>query len=94
MRVAHGLVVKGYARPAFGGTSRRRSIMKNHQLSWWVPFSCGKSCFGQDIGDFSVLDGHAEAADVKDARFAGVNKPYNVRLFGEDDGSVRPQKLP
>ena len=40
MRVAHGLVVKGYARPAFGGTSRRRSIMKNHQLSWWVPFFC------------------------------------------------------
>ena len=39
MRVAHGLVVKGYARPAFGGTSCRRSIMKNHQLSWWVPFS-------------------------------------------------------
>ena len=39
MRVAHGLVVKGYALPAFGGTSRRRSIMKNHQLSWWVPFA-------------------------------------------------------
>ena len=50
--------------------------------------------FGQNIGDFAVLDGHAEAADVKDARFAGVNKPYNVCLFGEDDGSVRPQKLP
>ena len=32
------ILVKGYARPAFGGTSRRRSIMKNHQLSWWVPF--------------------------------------------------------
>ena len=46
------------------------------------------------VRDFSVLDGHAETADVKDARFAGVNKPYNVRLFGEDDGSVRPQKLP
>ena len=38
VRVAHKLVVKGYARPAFGGTSRRRSIMKNHQLSWWVTF--------------------------------------------------------
>ena len=38
VRVAHELVVKGYARPAFGGTSRRRSIMKNHQLSWWVTF--------------------------------------------------------
>ena len=36
--MAHGLVVKGCARPAFGGTSRRRSIMKNHQLSWWVTF--------------------------------------------------------
>ena len=31
--------VKGCARPAFGGTSRRRSNMKNHQLSWWVTFS-------------------------------------------------------
>ena len=38
MRVAHELVVKGYARPAFGGTSRRRSIMKTHQLSRWVTF--------------------------------------------------------
>ncbi len=38
VRVAHELVVKGYARPAFGGTSRRRSIMKTHQLSWWVTF--------------------------------------------------------
>ena len=33
VRVALGLVNKGYARPAFGDTSRRRSIMKDHRLS-------------------------------------------------------------
>ena len=32
-RVALGLENKGYARPAFGGTSRRRSIKKAHRLS-------------------------------------------------------------
>ena len=32
-RAALGLGNKGYARPAFGGTSRRRSIMKTRRLS-------------------------------------------------------------
>ena len=53
-RVAHEPVVKGYARPAFGGTSRRRSIMKNRQLSRWVTFCVvaarctGGTCFSSE----------------------------------------------
>lgn len=32
---AHGLADRGYIRPAYGGTGRRRSKMKPHPLSGW-----------------------------------------------------------